>query len=496
MSHNKRSGKVLVLAELLMMGSLLAACLLQFSLFVLPRDPWVAPNKPSNPATYNLIKGQNFKAILSWKGGDPYGDTVTYTVYLEANNPNPTRVVSYFQNEITYIANNLARNTIYYWQIVARDALGVTTPGPIWSFTTLDGSSSKALFVTAGEYHTCAITTDGGVKCWGDNEFGQLGDGTQIGRWNPVSVIGLSLKVTDIVAGSIHNCTLTEGGVVKCWGDGSDGQLGDGTQTGRSTPVNVIGLSSGVDDIAAGMHYTCALTSEGGVKCWGRHDLGQLWNGTTIPRLTPVVIPGLSSGVEEIAGGGHYTCALIGGGVKCWGIIPYEQEQFGSLNGQWTPVAVPGLPSGVEAIEAGGSIACALVGNVVKCWGSNNFGQLGDGTIIPQLTPVAVSGLSSGVKAIAVGGTHNCALTNMGGVKCWGRNIFGQLGDGTTIQRLTPVDVVGLSSGVKAIAVGYGHTCALTNIGGVKCWGDNGNGQLGDGTTTDRWTPVDVVGFP
>ena len=128
----------------------------------------------------------------------------------------------------------------------------------------------------------------------------------------------------------------------------------------------------------------------------------------------------------------------------------------------------------------------------VKCWGDNEYGQLGDGTTTDRLTPVEVSGPTSDVMMVAAGKYHTCAVTNVGGVKCWGKNDNGQLGDGTTTQRLTPVDVSGLTSGVTAIAASWFRTCAVTNAGGVKCWGA---GYLGDGMTAQRLTPVDVSGL-
>jgi alpha-tubulin suppressor-like RCC1 family protein len=197
-----------------------------------------------------------------------------------------------------------------------------------------------------------------------------------------------------------------------------------------------------------------------------------------------------------IAAGGLHTCALTaGGGVKCWGRNNRGQLGDGTTTNRNTPVNVSGLTSGVDAIAVGRYHTCALTaGGGVKCWGRNIYGQLGDGTWTQRTTPVDVSGLTSGVAAIAAGGYHTCALMEGGGVKCWGRNSYGQLGDGTTTDRNMPADVSGLTSEVAAIAAGWDHTCALT-AGGVKCWGRNSNGQLGDETTTDRDIPVDVSGL-
>jgi alpha-tubulin suppressor-like RCC1 family protein len=357
--------------------------------------------------------------------------------------------------------------------------------------------SQYAIVIAAGYYHNCVMTSGGGVKCWGANGYGQLGDGTTTNRNTPVGVAGLSSGVTAITAGWYHTCALTTDGGVKCWGYNAYGQLGDGTTTNRYTPLDVDGLSSGVKAIAAGVGHTCALTAGGGVKCWGRNDYGQLGDNSTTNRYTPVNVVGLSSGVIAISTGHLHTCALIlGGGVKCWGWNGHGQLGDGTTVDRHTPVDVTGESSGVTAIAASARHTCAVTaGGGVKCWGANWLGQLGDGTTIERHAPVDVVGLSSGVRAISAGEYHTCGLTAGGGVKCWGWNYTGQLGDGTSIDRPSPVDVVGLSSGITAIAAGLIHTCALTSGGGVKCWGANDSGQLGDSTTITHLTPVDVVGF-
>ncbi len=330
--------------------------------------------------------------------------------------------------------------------------------------------------IAAGLGHTCALTTAGGIKCWGSNGHDELGDGSKVDSVKPVDVAGLTSGVTAIANGVRHSCALTSAGAVKCWGNNGQGELGDGSSVRRFTAVEVAGLSSGVTAIAAGSDHTCALTTAGGVKCWGYNRWGELGDGTTNDRSTPVDVVGLSSGVKAISAGGIRSCALTStGGVKCWG---------GSTSvGSRTPVEIQGLGSGVTAISAG-QPSCALTSaGGVKCWGA---------TSTDPWTPADVPGLASGVTAIAAGGGHACALMTGGGVKCWGLNDVGELGDGTTTTRATPADVTGLTSGVIAITAGTFHSCALVKTGAVKCWGLNSNGQLGDRTTVNRSTPVGV----
>jgi alpha-tubulin suppressor-like RCC1 family protein len=349
-------------------------------------------------------------------------------------------------------------------------------------------TAATASEISDGGNHACVLAS-GGVRCWGNNAYGGLGDGTTTSRLAPVAVSGLTSGIAAISVGSAHTCAVTTGGGAKCWGLNGAGELGDGTRTIRLTPVNVSGLSSGVSAIAASVNDTCALTTGGGVMCWGDNSLGQLGDGTETSRLTPVSVSDLTSGVTAIVAAVDDTCALTTAGiVKCWG--------HGWGVDSLTPASVLGLTGGVTAISMRAGDLCALTtGGGVKCLGYNRLGQLGDGTTTSRTHPVDVVGLTSGVTAISAGGVGTCAVTTAGGMKCWGDNSRGELGDGTTRMRLTPVNVVGLASGVTAISSGGTHTCALTSAGRAMCWGRNTDGVLGDGTRSGKVIPVSVRGF-
>jgi alpha-tubulin suppressor-like RCC1 family protein len=365
--------------------------------------------------------------------------------------------------------------------------------------------------IAAGNGHTCAVTTGSTVKCWGLNFFGQLGDNTNVYRSLPVDVIaGPSLPplagVTAISTGLNHTCVLINGGA-KCWGDNAKGQLGDGTKMQRLTPANVSGLGSGVVSIAAAASHTCALLNSGGVKCWGSNLPSRLGDNTVTQSSTPVdvltgpgsgpIFPMLSGAIALAAGSNsEHTCTIVSGGVSCWGSDIYGQLGVNMPLLGTSRIALPvvGLGGAASTLALGGAHSCAIISGGVQCWGNNDFGgQLGDNTLTNSRTPVNVVGLTSAISAITAGSIHTCALTTGGSAKCWGNNNSGQLGDGTMSQRLTPVDVSGLTSGLSAIAAGGDHTCALTATGGVKCWGFNGYGQLGDNTDALRLAPVDVL---
>lgn len=374
--------------------------------------------------------------------------------------------------------------------------LGDGTTNGALTAVDVTGLASGVTALGSGSSHTCAVSAVGGVKCWGANFGGQLGDGTTDTQLTPVDVSGLSSGVSALALGNSHTCALTTGGAVKCWGDNTSAQLGDGTTTPALTPIAVTGLTSGVSALSAGSLHTCAITGASGAKCWGGNLWGQIGNGSTANALTPVDVTGLTSGIAWVAAGSYHSCAATtGGAVNCWGDNADGQLGNGNPTSSWTPVAVVGLTSGVSAITAGTIHSCAVTGTGgAKCWGENFGGTLGNGTG-SSLTPGDVLGLTSGMAAVTAGVYHSCGLTSAGGAKCWGLNLDGQVGNGTTGSVPSPQDVIGLTSGVTVLTAGGFHSCALTSGGGVKCWGYNDQGQLGNGSTTSSSTPVDVTGL-
>lgn len=350
-----------------------------------------------------------------------------------------------------------------------------TTPAGV-VFNTVNGSFTGPVFTpvslqavqVSGFYATnCIVTTLGGVKCWGDNNYGQLGDGTQNTRTTAINVQGLTSGVESVAMGGTHGCALTTSGGVKCWGSNASGQLGNGTTVDSSTPVDVQGLSSGAVSLSSGFSHSCAVTASGGLKCWGMNYYGVLGNGTTIDSSTPTAVTGLTSGVQQVAAGANHTCALTdSGAVKCWGQGNTGSLGDGLLTDSLVPVDVTGLASGVQRIESGTYGACAITtGGALKCWGPAAT------HLTNESTPIQIPGLTSGVTQVTVGHMVACAITSSGGMKCWGWNIHGGIGDGTTNNSATPVDVTGMTSGVVSISAGLDQSCAAIASGEVKCWG-------------------------
>jgi alpha-tubulin suppressor-like RCC1 family protein len=352
--------------------------------------------------------------------------------------------------------------------------------------------------ITAGQFHTCARTSGSAELCWGLNLDGQIGDGTTTTRLAPVAVKGLG-PVSQIGNGFDNSCAVSGTGVF-CWGSNAFGENGTGmvTNGANPTPGAVQGLTSAARIVAGSSSSTYAITAGGAVSAWGNNQEGELGDGTTTLRPFAAPVSGLAAPVVAMSGGTVYACAVLStGAVQCWGTNVGGNLGDGTTTDRSTPVTAVGV-SGAVGVATGRIHTCAVLSNGgVQCWGINGSGQLGDGTTTDRLTAVPVVGLGGPAVAVTAAGDYTCALLASGSLQCWGDNTFGQFGNGTTTGSLTPVaaatgitTAIGITSGGDLQSQ---HTCAVTTAGNAFCWGSNESGELGNGTTTPSTTPVAVT---
>ncbi|NOK22277.1 Ig-like domain-containing protein [Corallococcus carmarthensis] len=358
---------------------------------------------------------------------------------------------------------------------------------------TMVPSLSGVTSLSAGGEYSVVLKQDGTVWAWGSNSTGQSGNGVGGGgTWisAPTLVPGIT-NVASIAAGWNHALALKQDGTVWAWGYNVEGEVGDGTSSGVSPPVRVLDLTS-VRAVEAGNYHSVALKQDGTVWTWGFNDRGQLGDGTTTTRLRPVQVRSLTD-VVAVSAGSNVTLALKQDGtVWAWGYNGTGELGDGTNTNRLLPVQVLGL-TGVTAISDKQQTAIALKQDgTLWVWGWTYQGQHGNGTDIPRsvTVPVQVPGLS-GVIAFSVSG-HVLALKQDGTLWAFGANYWGGIGDGTLMDRNTPVQVQGLTQG-SAIASGENFTVALKSDGTSWSWGNNSTGQLGDGTTMNRPTPVQVL---
>jgi alpha-tubulin suppressor-like RCC1 family protein len=359
--------------------------------------------------------------------------------------------------------------------------------------------------IDAGGTHTCALTEQGFVACWGANDRGQLGTGNVSPSTSPVLVSNIDDAI-QVSAGVRHTCAIRAGGQAVCWGESDNGRLGT-AGSDRTTPVSVPFLTDAAH-IDAGSDHTCAARSGGTAGCFGAGSFGQIGNGGTsdVPSITPVVEAATSNpltGVAEVAAGAAHSCALTGGGsVYCWGVNLDGQVGDGVASHGTTCFGVDcateaepvsGL-SDATMIAAGNAHTCAVrMGGTIVCWGSNNKGQLGNTSAgASSDVPITVTGISDAVE-VAAGFEFTCARRAGGQVLCWGEGEFGRLGTGDQTSRDTPTAIMG---GLVASHLGGAtstHACLLDASGAAWCWGDNTEGKLGDGSTAMSTSPTDVL---
>ena len=436
--------------------------------------------------------------------------------------------------------------------ILAAGLLAVT-PAPPGGADGSDAPGAPRSFraLTVGDDHSCALLLNGTVKCWGENNLGQLGQGDTVNRGDgpnemganlPTVNLGTGRTATALSAGTNHTCALLDNGTVKCWGWNIRGQLGQGDAFSRGDNANEMGdnlpavnLGTGRTAVAisAGLTKSCAVLDNGTAKCWGSNTDGQLGQGDLLDRgdspnemgdNLPAIPLGTGRTVRSISAGGNFACAILDNGdTKCWGDNGSGQLGRGDTFDQGDGPGEMGdnllaifLGSGrtVTAISLGQVHACAILDNdTLKCWGHNSSGQVGLGNNVNRgdnpsemgdSLPTVDLGGASTVAGIATGDAHTCARLTDGRVKCWGNNTFGQLGQGDTVQQGDGpsemgifLDAVPLGDGrtATALATGAGHVCARTDDARIKCWGRAASGQLGQGNTVQLGDQPDEIRF-
>jgi len=478
--------------------------------------PWVTAGKQlaaNTDCSGNVISGANTYIEQS---------TTTRTSFVVDNATSDSNVV---RLSITGTTELLRSATGNVWRTYTQHLVSNVSMGSV-----------VASYISSGGQESCGIIS-GQTWCWGLNTDGQLGNGTTTDSNVPVQVSrltgGLAGKTDKMVAvGNWAACIVTTDNLIYCMGHNYVGQLGDGTATDRHVPT-AVDMSTGlagktITDIAAGPDQTCVVAS-GDVYCWGGDEHGQLGINSTSTSLKPVLVQVIGASrslpVTELSSTIYmpYTCAIANGAVYCWGDNTRGQLGDGTTTDKYVPTSVittsgigsrqaisiatganypatyPTYSSTANGMETGQSCA-AMTDGTAFCWGANQYGQMGQGTtsLTPQTQPIQLGGALAGKKVIQVSTAMStpCAMTDEVKIYCWGLNVFGSVGDGTTTDRYTPTPVVVQDPGLLGktpivLTSGGNRNCTIAS-NKAYCWGLNSDGQLGDGTYTNRSVPTEA----
>lgn len=387
--------------------------------------------------------------------------------------------------------------TTYCWGSNASGQLGngsvASSPIP----TKVVPGPNDFLGVAAGTNHTCGVRQTGGVACWGSNVAGQLGTGDTMMSTIPVTTMVTSAK--RVVSGASHSCALGMTGTIKCWGHNGNGRIGVGTRVGSSSPV-AVGSLSDISELAVGGDHSCARQAEAGILCWGDNGAGQVGVATGTLAATSVPMASNAQNLVALVAGGANTCGMNDGGAFCWGLDSSGQLGNGTYTTSHNPVRFGAqAPFPTKSIAVGSLHGCAVTidGGLALCAGNNGSNQLGTGGA-PATSPNPLQVLRgdaglSGVTKLWAGTTNACAQTNANELLCWGLNTSAQAGNGNKQSTSTATLAMAWTFQPPAyIGFGVAHACALRTDGKVLCWGAGSLGQLGDSTGMDRSVPVYV----
>ena len=330
---------------------------------------------------------------------------------------------------------------------------------------------------------------------WGQNTAGELADGTTTNRSSPVTIIGGITNWSQLSAGGSHSLGVTATGIAYAWGSNANGELGDGTTSSRSSPVTVVGGITNWSQVSAGGDHSLGIISTGIAYAWGSNVNGRLGDNTTSSRSSPVTVIGGITNWSQVSAGDVHSLGITASGVAyAWGLNSNGRLGDGTITSRQSPVTVVGGITSWSQLSGGtGHSLGVTTTGIAYAWGFNGQGRLGDGTTSSRLSPVTVVGGITSWSQLSSGG-HSLGVTTTGIAYAWGSNDSRQLGDGTATSRLSPVTVVGGITNWSQLSAGTSHSLGVTSTGIAYAWGINTGGRLGDNTETTRSSPVTVVG--
>jgi alpha-tubulin suppressor-like RCC1 family protein len=457
-----------------------------------PATPGSLAYNIENSPVFTLVSGQQstMKPVFTFRGG-AVGDRVRLLVNSTASCAGGTERYSGATAVTVPGQINLnAAETFSPTGVESFRAQIVRNSNPIYcTATAINYTYKKMPSVTqaaSGVDHTCVLTAAGGVKCAGNNAFGQLGDGTNNPSSKLVDVVSFSSGVQSISSSYGYSCAVLTSGAIKCWGNNAYGQLGNNSTTSSNTPVSVSGIASGATAVSVGATHACALVGTS-VKCWGRNVYGELGNNTVANSSVPVAVTGTLTGATAVSVGDNHSCAIsTSGGIFCWGKNNFNQLDDTTTTTRMVSVATS-TSTGATALSVGATNSCALISGNTKCWGSNVHGESGNGTLGITVTAATIVSGASGAISISLSGSTACVVLSNNTARCWGQNDFGQLGNSATGDSLTLQSVSGPV--LSSISVGNQFVCGVTTASEGTCWGNNFFGQFGNGSIGARVIP-------
>lgn len=451
------------------------------------------------------------------------GNGLTTDTYIPAGVTGLTAGVLDVELGLSWGCAVKADQTVACWGENSYGQLGDSTTTQRLVPVGVSGITNAVAVATGGAGHSCAVINNGSIYCWGNNSHGQLGNGTTANSLVPVQVTGITNAIsvavptlaniwssTELTQGIHRSCALLSTGQVKCWGQNNYGLLGNGDNSDSSTPVLASELPAGIKGVSLAANSACAITAQDEVTCWGMDTSGQLGRGKkAVVSETPVDITALGTSVVQLSAADKHICALTDSNkMYCWGFArekalgTHISEDTGPLFIA-TPKEIVGLAAKtIKQVAAVGAKSCAVfVDGSAQCIGDNDHGSIGDGTYSPAFSMTDVTAPSGSLNRIATGVTNEwwdihftCGLLTTGEVECWGHGLYGQMGNGSGTGDATAVKVTGLTTATQ-VSTSNVHACAIKDDKTAVCWGRNISGELGDSTTTQRNSPVPVVGL-